>query len=151
MKANCPCFKKGGKRESEKHKYFCSASFHLILNISIDKWLKYFPYKRLKYLPFRIEYFLWTWLTTAKLNCEYLLQPYGNVAESATSKYIDRWSTLFPFGKTNIRLMKPTNSNQLLATALNGPNYNLANENEIKNVPFISANWKRIRIILFHV
>lgn len=56
-------------------------------------------------IPFLIEYLLWTWLSTPKLNCAYLLQPYGNVAESATSKYIDKWSTLFPFGKTSILLI----------------------------------------------
>ena len=54
--------------------------------------------------PFRIEYVWWSWLITVKLNCANRLQPYGKAAESATSRYMDKWSTLLPFGKINIRL-----------------------------------------------
>lgn len=63
-------------------------------------------YTKMKRVPFLIEYLLWIWLTTAKLNCAYLLHPYGKFVESATSKYIDKWSTLFPLGKIRIRLRK---------------------------------------------
>lgn len=57
-------------------------------------------------VPFLMVYLVWIWLTTARLNWAYLLQPYGKLAASETSKYMDKWSTLFPLGKINMRLHK---------------------------------------------
>ena len=111
----------------------CFQEMQVALNWSlhISEWkFKIFPIKavvknyylrqneklsNIKNIPFLMEYLWWIWLTTAKLNWAYLLQPYGNVVQSATSRYIDKWSTLFPFGKISIRLhrrINPTSKNQ---------------------------------------
>jgi hypothetical protein len=36
--------------------------------------------------------------------CRLGVQSYKRLVESATSKYIEKWSTLFPLGKINTRL-----------------------------------------------
>lgn len=113
-------------------------------------------------VPFLIENLLWTWFMTAKLNCAYLFQPYGNVAESATSRYIDKWSTLFPFGKISIRLRKTKFGNwerwvKILLKKSKTHKRNIIlrkiklNWNKEQLIPFVSANNENFRVKFFCV
>lgn len=95
--------------------------------------------------PFLREYLVWTWLTTPRQNRANLVQPSGKPDESAASKYIDKHSTLFPFGKISTRLFRVKIKN-IKRTYIEISTLCWIELECLSTIPFIPPNFKYIWI-----